>query len=226
MSPIILTKYVVRSMMAEGNGRIVNIASIVAFTGYSGLSVYSATKASIIGFTRSLAREVGRLVSTSMLSRRAFVDTEMTEGLVEQKRDQIVRRSALHRLAEIDDVANAVEFLVGDKSKKHHWDCASRWMPAIRHSLARGSQAYFARPNLLIKLSIELDEDLSTRIVEVDGVGNNTRIIGFSRKVVLLRLERCRHLDLARRYVGREDERTREGARPDACGMRRDQSPG
>src|SRR5439155_1409772 len=60
VSPIILTKYVVRSMMADGGGRIVNVASIIGFTGYSGLSVYGATKAAMIGFTRSLAREVGR----------------------------------------------------------------------------------------------------------------------------------------------------------------------
>src|SRR5271163_2967133 len=62
VSPILLSKYVLRSMMADGpvvSGRIVNLASIVAFTGYSGLSVYAATKASLIGFTRSLAREVG-----------------------------------------------------------------------------------------------------------------------------------------------------------------------
>ena len=56
ISPMVLTKHVVRSMMADGGGRIVNIASIIAFTGYSGLSVYAATKASLIGFTRSLAR--------------------------------------------------------------------------------------------------------------------------------------------------------------------------
>ena len=60
VSPIVLTKYAVRSMMSEGGGRIVNVASIIGFTGYSGLSVYAATKASLIGFTRSLAREVGR----------------------------------------------------------------------------------------------------------------------------------------------------------------------
>jgi len=53
LSPIVLTKHVVRSMMADGGGRIVNVASVVGFTGYSGLSVYAATKASIIGFTRS-----------------------------------------------------------------------------------------------------------------------------------------------------------------------------
>ena len=117
VSPLILTKYVVRSMMADGGGRIVNIASIVSFTGYSGLSVYGATKASIVGFTRSLAREVGPLGITVNAVAPGFVDTEMTESLGERQRDQIVRRSALHRLADVDDVANAVEFLLGDKAR-------------------------------------------------------------------------------------------------------------
>jgi len=62
ISPMVLSKYVVRHMMTDGGGRIVNISSVTAFAGYSGLSVYSATKASLIGFTRSLAREVGEWV--------------------------------------------------------------------------------------------------------------------------------------------------------------------
>ncbi|WP_163363729.1 SDR family NAD(P)-dependent oxidoreductase, partial [Enterobacter cloacae] len=61
LSPILLTKFVVRGMMADGAGRIVNLSSIIASTGYSALSVYAATKASMIGFTKSLAREVGHL---------------------------------------------------------------------------------------------------------------------------------------------------------------------
>jgi 3-oxoacyl-[acyl-carrier protein] reductase len=117
LSPIVLTKYVVRSMMADGGGRIVNIASIMAFTGYSGLSVYGATKASIVGFTRSLAREVGRLGVNVNAVAPGFVDTDMTRGLTGEQRERIVRRSALRRLADIDDVANAVEFLLGDKAK-------------------------------------------------------------------------------------------------------------
>jgi 3-oxoacyl-[acyl-carrier protein] reductase len=117
LSPIILTKYVVRSMMADGGGRIVNVASIVSFTGYSGLSVYGATKASIVGFTRSLAREVGPLGINVNAVAPGFVDTDMTESLDEQQRAQIVRRSALHRLAEAEDVGNAVEFLLSDKSR-------------------------------------------------------------------------------------------------------------
>ena len=117
VSPIILTKYVVRSMMADGGGRIVNVASITGFTGYSGLSVYGATKASLIGFTRSLAREVGRMGVNVNAVAPGFVDTEMTQGLKEEQRQQITRRSALRRFTEIEDVANAVEFLLGDKSK-------------------------------------------------------------------------------------------------------------
>lgn len=117
LSPIVLTKYVVRAMMADGGGRIVNVASVTGFTGYSGLSVYAATKASLIGFTRSLAREVGRMGVNVNAVAPGFVDTDMTRDLGEKEREQIVRRSSLRRLAEIDDVANAVEFLLSCKSK-------------------------------------------------------------------------------------------------------------
>jgi 3-oxoacyl-[acyl-carrier protein] reductase len=117
LSPVVLTKYVVRSMMADGGGRIVNMASITAFTGYSGLSVYGATKASIIGFTRSLAREAGPMGVNVNSVAPGFVDTDMTQGLKDEQRQRIARRSALRRLAEVDDVASAVEFLLGDKAK-------------------------------------------------------------------------------------------------------------
>ena len=85
-SPIVLTKYVVRSMMADGGGRIVNISSIAASTGYSGLSVYAATKAALVGFTRSLAREVGRMGVNCERGGAGFVDTEMTKGLTDEQR--------------------------------------------------------------------------------------------------------------------------------------------
>ena len=117
LSLMVMTKSVVRSMMADGGGRIVNIASIVAFTGYSGLSVYSATKASLVGFTRSLAREVGKLGITVNAVAPGFAVTEMTRGMKEEQREQIVRRSALKRLVEVEDVANAVEFLLGHGAK-------------------------------------------------------------------------------------------------------------
>jgi 3-oxoacyl-[acyl-carrier protein] reductase len=117
VSPIVLTKYVVRSMMAEGGGRIVNVSSIIGFTGYSGLSVYGATKASMLGFTRSLAREVGRLGVNVNAVAPGFMDTEMTQGLEGEQRQKVARRSALRRLAEVDDVANAVAFLLGEGGK-------------------------------------------------------------------------------------------------------------
>ena len=117
LSPIVLSKYVVRTMMADGAGRIINVASIVGFTGYSGLSAYAATKASMLGFTRSLAREIGPLGVNVNAVAPGFVDTDMTEGLAGAQREQVVRRSPLHRLAEIDDIANAVEFLLGDKAR-------------------------------------------------------------------------------------------------------------
>jgi 3-oxoacyl-[acyl-carrier protein] reductase len=117
LSPMVMTKSAVRSMMADGGGRIVNIASVVAFTGYSGLAVYSASKASLVGFTRSLAREVGKLGITVNAVAPGFVDTEMTRGMKDEQREQIVRRSALRRLVDVEDVANAVEFLLGDGAK-------------------------------------------------------------------------------------------------------------
>jgi 3-oxoacyl-[acyl-carrier protein] reductase len=117
VSPILLSKYVVRSMMAQREGRIINIASIVASTGYSGLSVYSATKASLIGFTRSLAREVGQLGITVNAIAPGFISTEMTHELDESQRQKIARRSALKRMADPIDVARSVEFLLGDAGR-------------------------------------------------------------------------------------------------------------
>jgi 3-oxoacyl-[acyl-carrier protein] reductase len=113
-SPIVLTKYVVRHMMADGAGRIVNMSSIIATTGYNGLSVYGATKAAATGFTRSLAREVGRTGITANAIAPGFVDTELTQSLSEDQRQRIAGRSALRRLPEADDVARMVEYLLGD----------------------------------------------------------------------------------------------------------------
>jgi 3-oxoacyl-[acyl-carrier protein] reductase len=117
LAPIILTKYVVRAMMARGEGRIVNIASIIGFTGYAGLAVYGATKASTLGFTRSLAREVGRLGINVNAVAPGFLDTEMTAGLQGDQREKVAGRSALRRLAEVEDVADMVAFLMGESGR-------------------------------------------------------------------------------------------------------------
>jgi 3-oxoacyl-[acyl-carrier protein] reductase len=117
LSPIVFTKYVVRAMMADGGGRIVNVASIVAFTGYSGLSVYSATKASMLGFTRSLAREVGRMGVNVNAIAPGFLETEMTDGMTDEQRARVARRSALQRLPAVDEIGDAVAFLMSEGAR-------------------------------------------------------------------------------------------------------------
>lgn len=116
-APILLTKHVLKSMLAQGGGRIVNISSIVAITGYSGLSTYSASKAALAGFAGSLAREVGPAGITVNTVAPGFIETDMTEGLQGEGRLKIERRSALRRLAEVEDVANMVDFLMSEKAR-------------------------------------------------------------------------------------------------------------
>jgi 3-oxoacyl-[acyl-carrier protein] reductase len=111
-APILLTKHLVRGM--SGGGRIVNMSSITAHAGFNGLAVYAATKASMVGFTRSLAREVGRQGVTVNAIAPGFLETDMTAGMAGGPLDQIRSRSALKRLADVDDVAAAVEFLMGE----------------------------------------------------------------------------------------------------------------
>jgi 3-oxoacyl-[acyl-carrier protein] reductase len=117
LSPLVLTKYVARSMMTLRRGRIVNIASVIAFTGYNGLSVYAATKSSLLGFTRSLAREVGRLGITVNAVAPGFMSTEMTDTMTASDRDRVARRSALGRLAVPEDVAESVLYLMGESGR-------------------------------------------------------------------------------------------------------------
>jgi len=115
--PLLLTKHVLRSMLASGQGRIVNISSIVAETGYSGLSAYSATKAALNGFTGSLARELGPAGITVNAVAPGFIATDMTHALSDLGREKIERRSALRRMAEVEDVAHMVDFLMSDKAR-------------------------------------------------------------------------------------------------------------
>ena len=117
LAPLVVTKHAVRSMMSAGAGRVVNVASVIASTGYAGASVYAATKASMIGFTRSLAREVGALGVTVNAVAPGFVDTAMTAGLDEAQRATIARRSALKRVPDADDVAYAVSYLMGERAR-------------------------------------------------------------------------------------------------------------
>jgi 3-oxoacyl-[acyl-carrier protein] reductase len=116
-SPLVLTRFLVGGMMAKGRGRIVNMSSIIASTGYSGLSVYGATKASLVGFTKSLAREVGRAGVTVNAVAPGFIATELTSDMSEEDRARIAGRSALRRLAEVEDVAAAIAYLLSDAGK-------------------------------------------------------------------------------------------------------------
>lgn len=113
---ILLTKYALRTMLARRSGRIVNIASIVAFTGYNGLSVYAATKSALVGFTRSLAREVGKVGITVNAVAPGYMETEMSAGLNESQLASIRRRSPIGRLPEPADVAGTVNYLLGDEA--------------------------------------------------------------------------------------------------------------
>jgi 3-oxoacyl-[acyl-carrier protein] reductase len=110
--PIVFTKYISRSMLSRGEGRIVNISSIIASTGFHGLSVYAATKAGLEGFTRSLSREIGKLGLTVNCVAPGYMETEMTEGLQGGKLDSIRRRAPLG-LPRVEDAAGAVSYLLG-----------------------------------------------------------------------------------------------------------------
>lgn len=113
LSPLVLTKFVLRSMLVHGEGRIINISSIVSFSGHPGLAAYAATKSSMIGFTRSLARETGRLNITVNAVAPGFIETQMTAGMAAEEKSRIARHSALQRLTEPKDIAAAVTFLMG-----------------------------------------------------------------------------------------------------------------
>lgn len=107
---------VVREMMKNRGGRIINITSIVADAGNSGQSIYSASKAGIIGFTRSLARELGpRNITVNAVS-PGFIETDMTASLPEESRKKIFTGIPLGRPGNPEDVAAAVAFLASEEA--------------------------------------------------------------------------------------------------------------
>jgi 3-oxoacyl-[acyl-carrier protein] reductase len=108
-----LSKAVLRSMMKARKGRIINIASVVGLTGNPGQTNYSAAKAGMIGFTKSLAREIGSRNITVNCVAPGFIDTDMTRELPEEQRDALISQIPLNRLGSPDDIAYAVSFLAG-----------------------------------------------------------------------------------------------------------------
>lgn len=119
LGAVLLARECVRLMLLDASGRpgrIVNVSSVVGLRGYSGLSVYSATKAGLIGMTASLARELGPRNITVNAVAPGYLATGMTGDLTERQRSQIVRRTPLGRLGQADDVAGVVEFLLSPQA--------------------------------------------------------------------------------------------------------------
>ena len=111
-----LSKACLRGMMKARHGRIVNIASVVGSTGNPGQANYCAAKAGMIGFTKSLAREVGSRGITVNAVAPGFIDTDMTRELPEAQRETLIQQVPLGSLGKAEDIANAVCFLASDQA--------------------------------------------------------------------------------------------------------------
>jgi 3-oxoacyl-[acyl-carrier protein] reductase len=109
-----LSKAVLRGMMKARHGRIINIGSVVGTSGNPGQANYAAAKAALIGFTKSLAQEVGSRAITVNCVAPGFIDTEMTRALADAQRDKLLERIPLGRLGAPEEVAHAVAFLASD----------------------------------------------------------------------------------------------------------------
>jgi 3-oxoacyl-[acyl-carrier protein] reductase len=108
-----LSKGVMRGMMKARHGRIINISSVVGSMGNAGQSNYAASKAGMIGFSKSLAREVGSRNITVNCVAPGFIATDMTEELSQDQRDKLVEQVPLKRLGQVADIAATVAFLAG-----------------------------------------------------------------------------------------------------------------
>ena len=111
-----LSKACLRGMMKAKGGRIINIASVVGSTGNPGQANYCAAKAGMIGFTKSLAREVGIRGITVNAVAPGFIDTDMTKELPEQQREVLLAGIPLARLGAPEEIANAVIFLASSNA--------------------------------------------------------------------------------------------------------------
>jgi len=113
---LVLAQACSRLMLRQGSGCIVNISSVHAIRGHSGVAVYSATKAALDGLTRSLARELGpRKIRVNSVA-PGYFDSDMVSDMPKDQKERIARRTPLGRLARIDEVASAVHFLSSDQA--------------------------------------------------------------------------------------------------------------
>lgn len=111
-----VTKSIVKDMMKAREGRIVNIGSIVGMMGNAGQSNYSASKSGLLGFTKSLARELSsRNINVNSIS-PGFIDTDMTKALSDDQIDNLSKNIPLGRIAESSEVSSVVSFLLSDDS--------------------------------------------------------------------------------------------------------------
>ncbi len=106
-----MSKGVIRPMMKKRNGRIINISSVVGATGNPGQTNYAAAKAGLIGFSKSLAREIGSRNITVNTVAPGFIDTDMTRELSKEQKDKLTSQIPLGRLGSPDEIAAAVVFL-------------------------------------------------------------------------------------------------------------------
>ena len=110
------TRAVLRTMMKQRSGKIISISSVVGFSGNPGQVNYSSTKAALVGFTKSLAREVGSRGITVNAVAPGFIDTAMTQTLNEAQQEEILRQIPLKRMGAPEDIAHAVDFLASKKA--------------------------------------------------------------------------------------------------------------
>lgn len=111
-----ITKNVIPYMMKQKNGRIINISSVVGITGNAGQTNYSASKAGIIGFTKSLAKEVGSRNILVNAVAPGFIQTDMTNILKDEIKQELIKNIPLKRFGNATDVANVVKFLASEES--------------------------------------------------------------------------------------------------------------
>ena len=109
-----MSKACLRGMMKARHGRIIMISSVIGATGNPGQANYAATKAGVIGFAKSLAREIGSRGITVNAVAPGFIDTDMTRALPEEQREALLDQIALGRLGDVTDIAHAVAFLASD----------------------------------------------------------------------------------------------------------------